>query len=183
MNPAPEYPDYIIHFDRKFRGGYRLGVTRENRVEIIIGDRKNENQEFAEGLIRKHRRFVNRRLRLNEARGSREIPPEPDRRTALRKLTPIFEAITQEMGMPLWKLTVRRANTRWGSCSHHTRRIMLNLRAAQLPPELTRYLIVHELAHIHHRGHGPDFWTLVERFDPEYKRHRKILREEYGALL
>lgn len=183
MNRPPAYPDYIIHFDRKFRGGYRIGVTCENRVEIIIGDRENETESFAEDLIRKHRRFLNRRLRLNEARASRPIPPEPDRKQALQSLTPLFRSITTEMGMPLWNLTVRRANTRWGSCSHHTRRIMLNLRAAQLPSELTRYLIVHELAHIRHRGHGPDFWNLVARFDPRYKQHRKELREEYGSLL
>ncbi len=183
MKRSPEFPDYIIHFDRKFRGGYRLGVTRDNRVEIFIGDRANENESFAESLIRKHRRFVNHRLRINEARQSRQSQPEPDRAEALRILTPSFEALTREMQLPLWSLTVRRANTRWGSCSHHTKRIMLNLRAAQLPPELIRYLIVHELAHIRHRGHGADFWRLVERFDPEYRRHRKILREEYGGLL
>ncbi|MEQ9364466.1 MAG: M48 family metallopeptidase [Leptospirales bacterium] len=183
MNRQPEYPEYVIHFDRKFRGGYRLGVTRESRVEIIIGDRENENEDFARGLIRKHRRFVNRRLRLNASRDARPLPPEPEPGQALRKLAPIFETITKEMDLPLWKLTVRRANTRWGSCSHHTRRIMLNLRASQLPAELTRYLIIHELAHIRHRGHGPDFWALVARFDPDYKRHRKILREEFGALL
>ena len=168
-------PDYIIHFDEKFRGGYRIGVNR---------DRENENETFAENLIRKHRRFVNRRLRINDQRLNRPgPPPEPGRRQALTKLTPLFQQITKEMRMPLWKLTVRRANTRWGSCSHYTKRIMLNLRAAQLPPELTRYLIVHELAHIKHRGHGADFWGLVETYDPGYRRHRRALREEYGALL
>lgn len=45
-----------------------------------------------------------------------------------------------------------------------------------LPPELQRYVMVHELCHIVHRDHSPSFWQLVERFEPSYKLLRKEMK-------
>ncbi len=45
------------------------------------------------------------------------------------------------------------------------------------PADVIDYVIVHELSHIPHRNHGPGFWRLVARFDPDYKRHRQWLKE------
>lgn len=183
------FPDYVIHFDRKFRGSYRLSVSKTGLVEIQIGDREHETEAFAEDLIRKHRRFINRRLRILESRAAHAEAAAPERQQPLRRsealkiLQPLFIQLTREMELPLWTLTVRDARTRWGSCSHQTRRVMLNIQAARLPVVLQRYLIVHELAHIRHLGHGDAFWKFVARFDPEYKTNRKVLREEYGWLL
>ena len=60
---------------------------------------------------------------------------------------------------------------------------MLNLQAVHLPPELRRYLIVHELAHIKHRGHDRAFWKFVEQFDPQFRKHRRSMRESFSYLL
>jgi Protein of unknown function DUF45 len=34
-------------------------------------------------------------------------------------------------------------------------------------PDLVDYALVHQLAHLHHRDHGPEFWRLVERAMPD----------------
>ncbi len=178
--------DYVIHFDCKFQGGgYRLGVNRDNVVEITVGDVENENEAFAATLLRKHQRFIKRRLRKNDQRrrGSNERPAEPALAQARTIFEPLLRELAKQMGVPPWRLRFRRAATRWGSCSHRSQSIMLNLRAVHLPEELRRYLVVHELAHIRYLGHDRNFWAFVERFDPQHREHRKRLREEFGWLL
>ncbi|MFI5808562.1 M48 family metallopeptidase [Streptomyces sp. NPDC051561] len=76
-------------------------------------------------------------------------------------------------------LLVRPLGYRWGSCSA---RGTLNIHWAvmQLPTVLVDYVLVHELAHMHHPNHSPDFWRMVARALPDYESRRARL-EEWGA--
>jgi len=88
----------------------------------------------------------------------------------------IVEVWSRRMGLFPSRLSFRRARTRWGSCSSRDS-ISLNLRLAMLPPELAEYVIVHELAHIRHKNHSRDFWSLVEKYLKDYQARRAALRE------
>jgi hypothetical protein len=46
----------------------------------------------------------------------------------------------------------------------------------QVPEPLRDYVILHELSHLNHMDHSPDFWTEVAEHDPRYKEHRKKLK-------
>ena len=76
---------------------------------------------------------------------------------------------------------IRNQRRRWGSCSHDGV-LRFNWRLAMLDPALTEYVVVHELAHLTHMNHSPDFWSLVERHLPDVKERRRWLREA-GATL
>ncbi len=52
---------------------------------------------------------------------------------------------------------------RWGSCTPDTGVIRLSDRLAGFPPWVIDHVIVHELAHLVERGHGPAFHALVSR--------------------
>ena len=39
----------------------------------------------------------------------------------------------------------------------------------KFPIEVMKYVIVHELAHIKHKNHSRDFWSLVAVYCPNYK--------------
>ena len=38
------------------------------------------------------------------------------------------------------------------------------------------YVVLHELCHIFYMNHQKDFWTLVEKYMPDYKIRRKNLK-------
>ena len=75
----------------------------------------------------------------------------------------------ERFGLQYGKVTIKKASSRWGSCSH-TNNINLNLHLMRLPERLRDYVILHELAHITEKNHGPRFWTLLDKMCPGSKR-------------
>lgn len=64
---------------------------------------------------------------------------------------------------------VDNQNSRWGSCTPSTETIRISSRLAAYPRFVLDHVIVHELAHLVHFGHGPEFQALIER-DPMKER-------------
>ncbi|MET4104758.1 SprT family zinc-dependent metalloprotease [Hymenobacter sp. UYP22] len=75
---------------------------------------------------------------------------------------------------PEWQL--RTMPTRWGS---YTRagRILLNPRLIQAPTACIDYLIIHELCHVAHPHHGPEFYQLLTRLLPTWPTLRERLNQ------
>lgn len=92
------------------------------------------------------------------------------------RLPSVFERWGKVMGLKPSAVAVKDMSSRWGSCHPVTRKISISFRLAQYPDECTDYVVVHELAHLRHANHGPEFWALVERYFPEHKKCRAILR-------
>lgn len=96
----------------------------------------------------------------------------------------LFQAVSAEIfplfagalhgEMPLLK--VRDMKTRWGVCAPAKRCITLNLRLAERPREAVEYVILHEYAHFVRADHSPHFWAVVERYMPDYKQRKALLR-------
>jgi predicted metal-dependent hydrolase len=69
--------------------------------------------------------------------------------------------------------------SRWGSCSVDTGAIRLSSRMRDFPAWVVDYVLVHELAHLRYRSHGPRFWSLVARY-PLSERARGYLIAKGG---
>ena len=73
-------------------------------------------------------------------------------------------------------VSVGDAGTRWGSCSSQGR-IRLSWRLILAPPEARRYVVAHEVAHLAHLNHGPQFKALEARlFGPGVAAAKSALR-------
>jgi predicted metal-dependent hydrolase len=59
-------------------------------------------------------------------------------------------------------VTIGDAATRWGSCSSDGR-IRMSWRLILAPPEVRRYVVAHEVAHLVHLNHGPEFKAAEAR--------------------
>lgn len=73
------------------------------------------------------------------------------------------------------RVTVRKAKTRWGSCSSQNN-ISLNIHLMRLPNELSDYVILHELAHTLHKNHSREFWSFLESICPNAKEKNRALK-------
>jgi len=72
-------------------------------------------------------------------------------------------------------LKVRTSKTRWGSCSANGS-ITLSSNLLKKRTDLIDYVIIHELCHLRHRNHGPDFYKLLGELCPDYKILRAGLK-------
>jgi len=73
-------------------------------------------------------------------------------------------------------VTIGDAATRWGSCSSEGR-IRMSWRLILAPAEVRRYVAAHEVAHLVHLNHGPDFKALEARlFGPGVSQAKATLR-------
>ncbi len=79
-----------------------------------------------------------------------------------------------------WRLASPQA--RWGSCSSDAR-IMLNWRLIHLSAEVVDYVVAHEVAHLRHMNHGPEFWREVGRLYPDFAQARLALKPHHPGSL
>ncbi len=63
---------------------------------------------------------------------------------------------------------------RWGSCTPSDGSIRISDRVQGMPRWVLDYVLLHELTHLLHAGHGPDFWDLVQTY-PRTERARGFL--------
>jgi len=81
-----------------------------------------------------------------------------------------------QMGVTYTALRINSASTRWGSCSgKNSLNFSWRLIFADLPE--IDYVVVHELAHLKHHDHSPEFWRIVEGILPDYKSRRQALAD------
>ena len=85
-------------------------------------------------------------------------------------LVPMLEGLSDQTGLGFHRVQVKAQRTLWGSCSFkHS--INLNYKLIFLPPDLVRYVLIHELCHTQHLNHSARFWTLVGSFEA---RHQEL---------
>lgn len=64
--------------------------------------------------------------------------------------------------------------TQWGSCSP-TGQIILNPHLIKTPRVCVDYVIVHELTHLMHHNHGPEFYKFLDQEVPRWTHHKRVL--------
>lgn len=91
-------------------------------------------------------------------------------------------AWAQKMGVEYNNIVIKDQKTLWGSCSQK-KNLNFSYRLIKMPLSIIDYLIVHELAHLIHFDHSPEFWACVATYIPNYKEARKWLNTNRYAVM
>ena len=81
-----------------------------------------------------------------------------------------------EEKIPFPNLKIRTMKTRWGVCNKRDTSITLNAKLIKYDISDIDYVIIHELSHFICFDHSKDFWNIVAKYMPDYKKSVKILK-------
>lgn len=116
-----------------------------------------------------------------DRRRSKKYVQEWYRGQTARIISERLPVIASRLGRKYNRVSVKKLQSRWGSCSKE-KNLNFNLLLAAAPPDVVDYVIVHELTHLLVLDHSPKFWELVSQADPDYLAHRKWL-STYSPLI
>ena len=157
---------------RSRRKTLSVQVTRECRV-IVRAPLRLAKREI-DRFVFEHADWIAKALA--HQRSLAEAHPEPDEQQARALVERAAREIPPKVRHYAALIRITSARTRFGSCSGKNS-LCFSWRLMEYPEEAVDYVVVHELAHIVHKNHGPDFWALVGQYMPDYKRRRALLRE------
>ena len=135
-------------------------------------------------FVRSKRGWIDRTAARVRAKAAAHPEPadktekEARRRALKKRIERRLPLIEEATGLHCSGWTVRDMHTRWGSCNTKTYHINLSLMLATRSDIELDYVILHELVHTVVPDHGPDFYALMDRYMPGWKKIRKALR--YG---
>lgn len=101
---------------------------------------------------------------------------------AARVLPEKVQYFAEILGVSYGRITIRSQRTRWGSCSAKGN-LNFNCLLSLCPEEVQDYVVIHELCHRKEMNHSAAFWTEVQRLCPDYRLHRKWLKDNGASLI
>ncbi|PWE21833.1 M48 family metallopeptidase [Aliarcobacter skirrowii] len=94
----------------------------------------------------------------------------------IQKIIPsLVEKYSNLMQLYPTKISYRKNRRTWGSCNFKNE-LNFNILLAKYPIFIIEYIVIHELAHIKHKNHSKDFYFLVEKFSPNYKKIEEFFK-------
>lgn len=172
----------------------RIRMSKNGEFLFSIPFKKANDEKLLQTLIAKAEEFKQRKINkkrqeIKEEKGNYIIifGEKIEKQKIKEDLHKYLEALlskesreflkkySKKLNVSYQKLTLKSYKWKWWSCSH-TNNISLNLKLVHLPIIFLEYVIVHEVCHIKEKNHSKNFWSLVEKLFPEYKKIRKDLK-------
>jgi len=174
-----DIPYTLIRSSRK-----TLSIQITPAGEVILRCPNRLPKKEAEAFLLSKRSWIEKHL---STRPVPAIPLTPDERdwltdAAKEDLPSRVSRLAALMGVTYGRITVRSQHTRWGSCSAQGN-LNFNCLLILCPEEIRDYVVIHELCHRKELNHSPAFWAEVERFCPDYRIHRRWLKENGTAII
>ena len=164
----------LIYSDRK-----TLSLSVKGGVLTVRAPRRTP-RKVIDLFLEKHEEWIEKHLEKEKARCEKfDSLSEDDikliKREAKKYLKDKTEHFANIMGIKYGRITITGAKTRFGSCSSKGN-ISYSYRLMLYPEQAREYVVVHELAHVCEMNHSKRFYAIVERFLPDYKERRRLLR-------
>lgn len=168
--------DYTVIRSR--RRTLALEITRDARV--VVRAPMRASQRDIERFVAAHRQWMDKHLSRRQAWLEDHPPLTEEEIAALRSRARAYlpgrvELWAGRMGVRPTGVKITSARTRFGSCSAKNS-LCFSLYLMQYPAEAIDYVVVHELAHVRHKKHGPAFYAEVAKYMPDYRQRQALLR-------
>ncbi len=158
-----------------------LAVEVTQAGDVVVRAPQRLSQGAIERFLEAHRRWIAEKQ--ENQRKLAEKYPEPDAAEAalLKKQAQLtiparVDYYAARMGLTPARVKITSAAKRFGSCGPDNG-LCFSWRLMRYPEEAIDYVVVHELAHIVHRNHSKAFYSLIERYLPDWRERARLLKE------
>ena len=170
-------PEYRLI--RSARRSLAIEVTRSG--EVLVRAPQRMAQSIIDRFVSSHTAWIEEKLRHQKTLSEKYPEPDAEERAALiHAANEVIPAKVAQyaalMGLTPLRVRITDAKKRFGSCSADNA-LSFAWRLMRYPDAAIDYVVVHELAHIVHKNHGPAFYALIERYMPDYRDRIKLLKE------
>lgn len=104
------------------------------------------------------------------------------KRNAEKKIREKVKRYEKIVGVETSVIRVKSFKSRWGSCTPYGD-LEFNWLIVLAPNRIVDYVVVHELCHLIHHDHSPQFWKEVERVMPDFKDCKDWLKANSQKLV
>ncbi len=146
---------------------------------VIVRAPFKTSERVIDDFVNKHTDWINKKLISVKSKKEYEATDketvEKLKRQAKEFILPRVSYFSKIMGVFPERVSINSAKTRFGSCSSK-KSLNFSYRLVFYPPEAIDYVCVHELAHLTEMNHSKKFWAIVEKYLPDYKERKKLLK-------
>lgn len=167
-------PEYRIIRSR--RKSLALEVTSD--MLVLVRAPLKLSEAYIVKFVESHTDWIREKLRAAEERQAPPLTNDDEKRLKAQAgelLPAVTEYYSSLMGLFPTGIKITSAKKRFGSCNAKNG-ICYSYQLLRYPRDAIDYVVVHELAHIKHKNHGREFYQLIEKYLPDYKRRRELLR-------
>lgn len=171
--------------DREFLEAQRAATRRPDRISLAALGREWTVEYLRSADARVRTREFSSYLRVCGSISSDEAVAESLQRwlgrIAHAAFVPWLFELSDQHGLAITSVTVRRQRTRWASCSA-SGSISLNRNLLFLPEDLVKFVLLHELCHRMEMSHSARFWRLLQQAEPRTAQFNEELKSAWRLV-
>ena len=160
---------------KDYADGETFQVLGENyTLNIYYKDISNGRLNIADGHI-----SIVLPLMLAEVDNTERIKSMMDKMynmIAQREVEIAMEKTRKLTGLAPDEYNIKKLKSVWGKCSS-SKKITINQDLMMYSRHAIEYVVLHEFCHLKFMNHSKNFWSLVEKYMPDYKEAEKELKK------
>lgn len=185
--------DWILKVlnDNENRQDYKLAkeITINDKEYFLFGKKYSlffiTKEEFKnlnkEDLISEHISLVKNKMIINSdfENWKKELKDYETKilRTKIRENLNYSMQLMSDLKLPIKEVKIATRKSYWGENIISKGIVLINRKLVSYDEMCLRYVIIHELCHFVYADHSRNFWKTVEKYMPNYKEIKKILKE------
>lgn len=169
--------DYEIIFAKRKTVGIRVMPNGQ----VVVRAPKGTSKRAIGEIVAKHSAWISKRVNDVKEHPSLIYDLSMSELNNLKKRTeeiviPLVEKYSAVMGLHPSKVNITSAKRVFGSCTDRGH-LNFSFRLCLYPVSAIEYVVVHELSHMKEMNHSKRFWAVVEKYLPDYREGKKLLKE------
>lgn len=171
------FNDIQYRIIRSKRKSLALEVTRN--AEVIVRAPLNMPETRITEFLFQRYEWIKKAIQKQKQRENKYNLSADELKCLMEKAAQIIpgrvEYYSRIMNLYPTAVKINFARTRFGSCSPKNS-INFSAYLMLFPTTAVDYVVVHELAHIKYKNHQKEFYSLIEKYMPDYKNRAKLLK-------